>query len=206
MDVSSKIPGCKPREVAVCCIHLAEIGVMTRDADGAYRFTNWHRRQGLAPSDAPSSVAERVRRHRQKKRESNALQVVTRNGTEIEQEKEIEQEQEKEAEAAALHADRRLLLDILSPTQRKAMTASLAIWAEGYDLPNDVPKRRPTDAEIDQACREVAGSVAAGLIRVRTVRAYLGEVMRGVPHTAVVANGQRPPNDRFMEPHPDDAL
>jgi hypothetical protein len=76
---------------------------------------------------------------------------------------------------------RRLLFNELGPTQRKAMRASLAVWAKGYELPNDAPKRKPTDAELSRACREAASSVQAGQISANLVRTFLARVMRGDP-------------------------
>ena len=72
-----------------------------------------------------------------------------------------------------------LLLEVLGPTQRNAMSASLDVMAQGYQLPNDAPKRAPTPAEFDRACRECAASVPAGQITARVVGGYLGRVMRG---------------------------
>lgn len=259
-DISSKIPGCKPREVAVCCIHLVEIEILARDDDGAYRFTNWDKRQGagekfsrsgkesyvyyaldgrglckiglsnnpwarvhemrtshpnirLAAVERGARDVERARHEQFKggrtEREwfrltqeltafiesikatpkagrSNYVAPtvdIAVDGTEIEIEQEIEQEQEEEAEyvtaAAPVTGGRDLLLDVLGPSQRKAMRASLAVWTQGYDLPNDAPKRPPTDLELDRACREVASSIEAGRISVRVVRGFLGQVMRG---------------------------
>jgi hypothetical protein len=94
-----------------------------------------------------------------------------------------EEQRKRSSSAAAREFEpddgRQILLDVLGPTQRAAMRASLKVFAEGYQLPNDAPKRIPTDAEISQACRECAASVGAGQITAKIVAGYIGRVMRG---------------------------
>lgn len=73
-DISSLVPGISARQVAACFDELERIKVLVRDDDGALRLASWEERSGSGskPSDAPESVADRVRRHRQKKRAATA--------------------------------------------------------------------------------------------------------------------------------------
>lgn len=73
-DISSLVPGITARQVAACFDELERIKVLVRDDDGALRLASWEERSGSGskPSDAPESVADRVRRHRQKKRAATA--------------------------------------------------------------------------------------------------------------------------------------
>ena len=63
-DIAALIPGVRPKDVTTCCDSLISIRILTRDDDGAYRFTNWQKRQQKPPSDAPERVRERVQKHR----------------------------------------------------------------------------------------------------------------------------------------------
>jgi hypothetical protein len=91
--------------------------------------------------------------------------------------------------SARENSGRLMLLNALGPTQRRAMEASLDVWAQGDELPNDAPKRAPTDAELDRACREATASVQAGQISANIVRTYLARVMRGDPERRSTPRG-----------------
>lgn len=69
-DISALIPGVTPRQVAACFEELERIKVLVRDDDGALRLSAWEHRSGAGskPSDAPESVADRVRKHRLRKK------------------------------------------------------------------------------------------------------------------------------------------
>lgn len=73
-DISALIPGVTPRQVAACFEELERIKVLVRDDDGALCLAAWEHRSGSGskPSDAPESVADRVRKHRQRKRQATA--------------------------------------------------------------------------------------------------------------------------------------
>jgi hypothetical protein len=68
------------------------------------------------------------------------------------------------------------LLDALQPSQRKAMADTLAVYAQGYQLPAGIGI--PTPAQIDQACLECLASIPAHDIRPNRVRNFLIGVMR----------------------------
>lgn len=74
-----------------------------------------------------------------------------------------------------------LINALSSPTRRRAMVQSLKLWAEGDDLPNNAPKRRPTPEELSKACREAVANVDIGELNTAYVRGCIGRVMRGEP-------------------------
>lgn len=72
-DIAAEVPGGKAATVAACLASLREIGVLVIDGDDdrILRFAKWDERAGK-PSDRPESIRERVQRHRQRKRGSDA--------------------------------------------------------------------------------------------------------------------------------------
>lgn len=81
VDISDLIPEATARRVAIALKSLEAIGVLVRDDDGALRFARWEVRSEAKPSDSPSAIAERVKRHREKQRNAagNALQETPGN-------------------------------------------------------------------------------------------------------------------------------
>ena len=81
VDISDLIPEATARRVSVALKSLEAIGVLVRDDDGALRFARWEVRSEAKPSDSPSAIAERVKRHREKQRnaDGNALAVTPSN-------------------------------------------------------------------------------------------------------------------------------
>lgn len=84
-DIAREIPNTNARSVAKCCEELRRIHVLELDEDGCYRFTAWDYRNSGKTSDSKEAIAERVRKHRARKKAknthpgntSNALQGVT---------------------------------------------------------------------------------------------------------------------------------
>ena len=101
-DIADQIPGVTVREVQACIASCLTIGILTRGDDGVLSLTAWDRRSGTKASDTPSAIHDRVKRHREKKRNAlqprkrNALQGVSSNAREKEVETEGEVETEKE--------------------------------------------------------------------------------------------------------------
>jgi hypothetical protein len=112
---------------------------------------------------------------------SNALGLTRADARsrEVEGETETEKEQTKPPTTAReqnSRSGRQLLLDELQPSQRPAMRAEIDMLKAGEHLPPGYGV--PTDAQIDQACRECVASVPAGQIKVNRLRNFLREVMR----------------------------
>jgi hypothetical protein len=103
------MPCITTKEVERGLAELEDIGVLTRDDDGALRFTSWDRRSGHAkPSDEPDAVRQRVAKHRARRKHGdvtprNASDVTPGNGGELELEIEQEIEQEREQDGNAAH-------------------------------------------------------------------------------------------------------
>lgn len=68
VDISDLIPGATAKAVATALTALERIDVLGRDSDGALFFWAWEKRAETKPSDTPSAIGERVRRHREKQR------------------------------------------------------------------------------------------------------------------------------------------
>jgi hypothetical protein len=109
VDIAYGMPCITTKEVERGLAELEDIGVLTRDDDGALRFTSWDRRSGHAkPSDEPDAVRQRVAKHRARRKHGdvtprNASDVTPGNGGELELEIEQEIEQEREQDGNAAH-------------------------------------------------------------------------------------------------------
>lgn len=71
---------------------------------------------------------------------------------------------------------RELLLEHLTPTRRRAMESTIAMWEQGVDLPPGCGI--PTAEQIDTACRECVASVDAAQVSVNVLRGFLVKVLR----------------------------
>jgi hypothetical protein len=113
VDISDLIPEATARRVSTALKSLEAIGVLLRDNDGALRFARWDVRSEAKPSDSPSAIAERVKRHREKQRNadgnalhetpSNALHETPDNATEKRRGEE-KREEKKRGEARGADA------------------------------------------------------------------------------------------------------
>lgn len=71
-DLSTQIPGGTKEEVTKHWEELLSLGVLTEDPnDRVLYFTNWPKRAGSKPSDAPERVKTRVQKLRQTRRRRN---------------------------------------------------------------------------------------------------------------------------------------
>jgi hypothetical protein len=81
-QIARDIPNATPRAVDRCQRELRTIGILTNDPDGCFRFASWDFRNSSKASDSKEAIAERVRKHRDRKKadvtpNGNALQGVT---------------------------------------------------------------------------------------------------------------------------------
>jgi hypothetical protein len=113
-EIARAIPNVSPRHVGKSLAELEAINVLERDADGCYRFTAWDYRNSGKTSDSKEAVAERVRKHRERKRRqragnesqldlssgntSNALPVTDVTSKRVESREEREESREKRVE------------------------------------------------------------------------------------------------------------
>ena len=111
IDLASQMPGVSEKQVAQALAALENIGILVRDYDDALRFSAWEHRAGK-PSDTRERVAQRVAKHRERKRqqrgekasaepESNAAYVTPRNALEEEEEKDQELQPQQPPPASA---------------------------------------------------------------------------------------------------------
>lgn len=184
IDIAAQIPRCTAKRVAQALVEATAIGILEPDDDGALRFAAWERRAGEKPSDAPSAVRERVRRHRAKGKavtHGNALQGEDGNATEEEEEVETEQERETETSSSARDGESAVARQLPTDSDRNALTALLVrvphaeTWlAEMRASLDGMPGHvRTTAAQLGQAVREYVGNGAAQHPNLRQFRRYL---------------------------------
>lgn len=85
-------------------------------------------------------------------------------------------------------AGRKLLLEQLTPTRRRGMEHTIAMWEQGADLPPG--SGIPTPEQIDTACRECIASVDAGQVSVAVLRGFLVKILR--PTGVIPRIGRKP--------------
>ena len=78
IDIARDIPGATTKRVERAIRELAEIGVLTRDQDGAMRFVKWNERAGAKPSDSREAWRERQQASRLRKKEAGRIAVTLR--------------------------------------------------------------------------------------------------------------------------------
>lgn len=67
-DIARSIPGATERQVRGCIEALLKLKVLVPDADGVPKFGSWDFRNSGKTSDSREAVAERVRKHRERRR------------------------------------------------------------------------------------------------------------------------------------------
>jgi hypothetical protein len=129
------------------------------------------------------SVAEESRETRETVATDSRYEVDLGSGSgsgsrtvEVDVEVDAREAREAASSSAVERPGRQQLLDALQPSQRKAMADTLAVYAQGYQLPAGIGI--PTPAQIDQACLECLASIPAHDIRPNRVRNFLVGVMR----------------------------
>jgi hypothetical protein len=178
-DIARSVPNASTKQVEGALRELEGIGVLYREDDQALRFAQWDRRAETKPSASPSAVAERVRRHRERKRLADvartdgALQGVTSNdggntgnafGNATERRAESksgEQERERRAESE---------VDTRAPLAAAASTPA-ALTATAAELLTHVPERK-RDAVRREMQQVLNGGCPhkGGLVRATTNR------------------------------------
>jgi hypothetical protein len=101
-DIASEIPCATSTRVASCIESLRKLKILKADPDGVLSFTAWEFRNSGKTSDSREAVAERVRKHRERKKgesnadgnAGNALPSVTGNEQES-REKRVERREKK---------------------------------------------------------------------------------------------------------------
>lgn len=116
IDLARDIPGATAKRVERAICELTEIGVLTRDHDGAMRFVKWKERAGSKPSETREAWKERQQTHRLRKKEAAGIDVTLRHAgqgvttaSSVTPQKQSQSEEEEQAEhTQALKATSRL--------------------------------------------------------------------------------------------------
>jgi hypothetical protein len=194
-DIAALVPCTTPKKIAGCMAECVNLGILAEDDDGVLRFASWERRASGKPSDAPSAIAERVRKHRERKRAErtgnaeretggNALPGVTDNATE--KEKELEQEQESKGASGD------------APTvEDRAVLEFNAVWALYPKRPNNSKKAAFRAWQARRRAGVAAEDLEAGVMR---YAAYC--VARGIVGSELVKQASTffGPNEHWTEP------
>lgn len=172
-DIARSIPNATERQVASGIASLLAIGILVLDHDDVPKFAAWEYRNAGKTSDSREAVAERVRKHRERKKETrnaggnggNALQALRGNEQES-REKRVESK-EKRVESKRSSTGR----DSLPPTalefgrtfygaapldrQRDVRRQLLALLNGGVALRKGVRVTAGSIERLEAACRDV---------------------------------------------------
>jgi hypothetical protein len=77
VDIAPKIPNATDEDIRIAMESLERIGVLVRDRSNRLRFATWKQRSGTKPSDSREAVADRVRKSRNRKKQSVNSDDVT---------------------------------------------------------------------------------------------------------------------------------
>ena len=176
-QIARSIPNTNARSVAKCEEELAKIGILTQDPDGCYRFVAWEYRNSGKASDSKEAVAERVARHRARKRgdkvphpvtdgnAGNALHVTDVTSKRVESREEREESREKRVKAGssekdslpagALEFGRTFYRSAPRARRLEVKQQLLATLNGGAKLRRGVKVRAQSPEHLDRRCREV---------------------------------------------------